>query len=86
MAAQLHQQARCSATTVVLGKVGRWGSQQRWPTAVERRKRPARWRSKAAAELWWPGRVSMSPAAGGGDKVGEARSERDGRRGRDRAH
>jgi hypothetical protein len=41
----------------------------------------ARRRSKAAAELRWPGRASTSPAAGGGDGGGEARSKRGGRQG-----
>jgi hypothetical protein len=30
-----------------------------------------RWRSETAAELWWPGRASMSPTTGGGDGGGE---------------
>jgi hypothetical protein len=37
------------------------------------------WRcSKAAAELWWPGRASMSPVAGGGDGGGQVQSKRGG--------
>jgi hypothetical protein len=46
-----------------------------------------RWCSRAVAELRWPGRGgSMSPAAGGGDRGGEAWSKRVGRRGCGRAH
>jgi hypothetical protein len=41
----------------------------------------ARWRAKGMTELWWPGRASMSPAAGGEDGGGEAWSKRGGRRG-----
>jgi hypothetical protein len=42
---------------------------------------PTRQRSKAVAELRWPGRASLSPAVGGGDMGGEAWSKRDERRG-----
>jgi hypothetical protein len=47
---------------------------------------PTRWRSKAVAELQWPGRASTSPVAGGGDGGGEAWSKRGGRQGHGRAH
>jgi hypothetical protein len=47
---------------------------------------PMRRRSKATAELRWPGRMSTSPAAGGGDVEGEAWSKRGGQWGRGGAH
>jgi hypothetical protein len=43
-------------------------------------------RSRAAAELQWPGRASTSPVAGGEDGGGEALSKGGRRRGRGRAH
>jgi hypothetical protein len=65
---------------VASGKV-RWrGSHRRRPTAVGWRK----WSD--AVELRWPGRASTSPTVGGGDKGGETRSKRVGRRGCDAAH
>jgi hypothetical protein len=62
----------------------RWGSGvltedgRRWCTGENG---PMGRRSKAVAELWWLGRASMSPAAGGGDMGGEARSKRGRQRG-----
>jgi hypothetical protein len=47
---------------------------------------PARWHSKAAAELRWLGRASTSPATGRGDEGGEAWSKRGGRWGHNSAH
>jgi hypothetical protein len=63
----------------------RWLRQARWGGEVLTEDGRRRWgeesgpawrRSKAAAELRWPGRASMSHAAGGGDGGGEVRSKR----------
>jgi hypothetical protein len=75
--AQLRRWPRCSAR-------GGDSPRERWQWSRENGL--ARRHSMAAAELWWPGRASMNPAAGGWDMGGEARSKRGRRRECGRAH
>jgi hypothetical protein len=92
---RLHRQPRCSAPGGDSTGERRRLHQARWGGGILTRDDRQRWcmesglvrrHSKAAAELRWPGRASMSHAARGGDKGGEARSKRRGRRGRGGAH
>jgi hypothetical protein len=85
--ARLHRRPRCSARGGDSTGERRWLHRARWGGEVltgDGRRRwsgengPVRRRSKAAAELRWPGRASMSPVVGGGDRGDEAQSKRDG--------
>jgi hypothetical protein len=93
--ARLHRRPRCSAPSGDSTgdqqqlRQAKWGGgvltgdgQWRWGGENG----PTRQRSKAAVELRWPGRASMSPAAGGEDMGGEVRPKRGERRGHGEAH
>jgi hypothetical protein len=91
--ARLFRWPRCSTPSNDSTGERRWLRRARWGGGVlteDGRWRwggengPARQHSMAAAELWWLGRASTSPAAGGGNGEGEAQTKRGGRQGQTR--